>query len=338
MRIAINGFGRIGKNFLRIVLEDSKALHALQVVAINVGKGDPEAAALAFKYDTSMGTYPGTVSYSKGALIINDISIPLVRELDPEKAPWGKYSVDWVVEASGYFTSREGASKHLSSGARNVLITAPAKDEDITLIPGVNLPAFKKDTHRIVSLGSCTSNALFTLLKVVQDAFGIEKGCMTTVHAYTNTQPLLDVDSSIKDLRRGRAAAVNIVPTSTGAMEVIDRLMPELKGKIFGTSLRVPVAKVSLLDCTFLLKAEVTRELFNKAFLDASRISMKGIIEYTELPLVSSDYSGNSHSVVIDSLMTQTNGSFAQVFGWYDNEWGYSERLKDFLMFVDQLT
>ncbi|MBA3751826.1 type I glyceraldehyde-3-phosphate dehydrogenase [Candidatus Dependentiae bacterium] len=334
MRIALNGFGRIGKNFLRSVLSDKKALSILQVVVINVGKGDPEAAALAFKYDSLMGTYPGAVSYSQGKLHIDDVSIAVVRELDPSKAPWKNYSIDWVVEASGHFTSREGASKHIESDAHNVLITAPAKDEDITIIPGVNLSAYKKESHKIVSLGSCTSNALFLMLKVLNDSFGIIQASMTTVHAYTNTQPLLDVDSSISDLRRGRAAALNIVPTTTGAMDVVGRLMPELSGKIFGCSLRVPVAKVSLIDCTAFLGTSLTKESVNKAFLDASKTVMKGLIEYTDLPLVSSDYSGNGHSVVIDSLMTQAQGNFAKVFGWYDNEWGYSERVKDFLLFV----
>ena len=334
MRIALNGFGRIGKNFLRAVLLDKRASQALEIAAINVGKGDLQATALAFKYDSILGTYPGTVSYNNGSLAIDGKTIPLIQELDPLKAPWSNHSIDWVVEASGHFTSREGASKHLTSGARNVLITAPAHDEDITIIPGVNNEAFLPDVHRIVSLGSCTSNALFTVIKVAQDTFGIEQAYMTTVHAYTNTQPLLDVDSTVSDLRRGRAAGLNIVPTSSGAMKVVGRLMPELEGKLFGCSLRVPVAKVSLLDCTFFLQKAMTQEQFNKAFLDASQTTMKGIIGYTDLPLVSSDYGGNSHSVTIDSLMTEAHGSTAKLFGWYDNEWGYSERLKDFLVFV----
>lgn len=332
MRIAINGFGRIGKTFLRTLLADKRALKAIDVAVINVGKGDPQAAALALKYDTLMGTYPGPVEYKEGKLHVDDLSIPLISELNPENAPWKEYRIDWVVEASGHFTKREGAQKHLNAGAQGVLITAPAHDEDVTVIPGVNSDAFKPDKHKIVSLGSCTTNALFTMLKVIDDAFAIERAFMTTVHAYTNTQALLDVDATIKDLRKGRAAALNIVPTTTGAMEVVDRIMPHLVGKISGVSLRVPVAKVSLIDLTVLLKHSASAQDINQVFEKASQGSMKGFVQFTQEPLVSSDYSGNDNSSIIDGLMTQSQGNFAKVFGWYDNEWGYSMRLKDFLM------
>lgn len=332
MRIAINGFGRIGKTFLRTLLADKQALKAIDVAVINVGKGDPQAAALALKYDTLMGTYPGHVEYKDGKLHVDELSIPLISQLNPEDAPWKAYRIDWVVEASGHFTKREGAQKHLNAGAQGVLITAPANDEDVTVIPGVNSESFQLDKHKIVSLGSCTTNALFTMLKVIDDSFSIERAFMTTVHAYTNTQALLDVDASVKDLRKGRAAALNIVPTTTGAMEVVDRVVPHLVGKILGVSLRVPVAKVSLIDLTVLLKRSASAQDINQAFEKASEGYMKGFVQFTLEPLVSSDYSGNNNSSIIDGLMTESQGDFAKIFGWYDNEWGYSMRLKDFLM------
>ena len=334
MRIAINGFGRIGKSFLRTLLVDKKALSKIQVAVINVGKGDPQAAALALKYDTLMGTYPGHVEYKDGKLFVDELAIPIISELQPEKAPWKSYKIDWVVEASGFFTKREGAEKHLAAGAQGVLITAPAHGEDVTIIPGVNSELYQAGKHRIVSLGSCTTNALFTMLKVVDDAFQIEQAMMTTVHAYTNTQALLDVDATVKDLRKGRAAALNIVPTTTGAMEVVARVMPHLTGKITGVSLRVPVAKVSLIDLTVLLKKSATAEEINEAYEKAANGPMKGFVQYTNEPLVSSDYSGNNNSSIVDGLMTQSQGTMVKVFGWYDNEWGYSVRLKDFLMMV----
>ncbi len=332
MRIAINGFGRIGKSFLRALLVDKKALSSLQVACINVGKGDPQAAALALKYDTLMGTYPGPVSYKDGMLHVDELAIPVISELDPAQAPWKEYAIDWVVEATGHFTNREGAEKHIKAGAHHVLITAPAQGDDVTIVLGVNDKIYDRSKHTIVTIGSCTTNAIFPMLKVIHDSFGIEQGLMTSVHAYTNTQSLLDVDATVKDLRKGRAAALNIVPTTTGAMKVVDKIMPELVGKITGTSLRVPVAKVSLIDLTVFLKKPVSVQTMNQAFETAAQGPMKGIIQYTEEPLVSSDYSGNNHSVIIDSLMTQATGPAVKVFGWYDNEWGYSVRLKDFLL------
>ncbi len=334
MRIALNGFGRIGKTFLRVILADQKARDILKVAVINVGKGDPEAAAFAFKYDTLMGTYHGSVRFEGGKLYIDELVIPVISELDPEKAPWKSHGIDWVVEATGHFTKRDGAIKHITAGAKGVLITAPAEGEDAAIIPGVNYESYGHGKHVIVSLGSCTTNAFFPMLKVLEDSFGIEKGFMTTVHAYTNTQALLDVDATMKDLRKGRAAALNIVPSTTGAMKMVGKVIPGLLGKLVGTSLRVPVGKVSLIDLTVRLKKEVTVESVNRAFEEAAKGKLNGFLDYTREPLVSSDYAGNNHSVIIDSLMTQAIGNHAQVFGWYDNEWGYSERLKDFLLFV----
>lgn len=333
MRIAINGFGRIGKSFLRAVLADAQAAKKIEIAAINVGKGDPQAAALALKYDTLMGTFPGSVKYKDGALQIDELTIPVISELNPEQAPWKSLAIDWVVEASGHFTTREGAQKHLNAGAKGVLITAPAHGEDSTIILGVNRENYKS-TDRIVSLGSCTTNALFPMLKVMQDVFGIDRASMTTVHAYTNTQALLDVDATMKDLRKGRAAALNIVPTSTGAMDVVGRIMPELVGKLMGCALRVPVAKVSLIDLTVWMKRAASAQEINAAFDRTAHSSLDGILAFTREPLVSSDYSGDAHSVIIDGLMTQAQGNVGKIFGWYDNEWGYSVRLKDFLLSI----
>lgn len=335
--IAINGFGRIGKTFLRTLLADPACFDLLKVAVINVGKADPQAAAYALKYDTLMGTLPFNVEYRDKKLYIDKYAIDVIAELDPAQAPWRDYAIDWVVESSGYFTKRHEAQKHILAGAKSVLITAPAHDEDITIIPGVNSTAFDKTQHRIVSLGSCTTNALVTMLKVVDDAFGIEQACMTTVHAYTNTQALIDVDAPIKDPRRGRSAPLNIVPTTTGAMEVIGRIMPKLKGNITGCSLRVPVAKVSIIDLTFMTRQKLSKQEINAAFFTAADTNLQGIIAITLEPLVSSDYSGNSHSAVIDGLLTETQNNVNKLFGWYDNEWGYSMRLKDFLLHTSKV-
>lgn len=328
MRIAVNGFGRIGKTFVRALLEDP-AGHEL--VAINVGNADKELTALALRYDTLLGQYSGTVEYKDGALIVDGTTrIALINELDPAKLPWKSLEIDWVVEASGHFTTREGAHKHILAGAKRVLISAPATGDDATIIPGVN-QAMYHPSQTIVSLGSCTTNAVYPMLKVIKDSFGIEYGFMSTVHAYTNTQTLLDVDPHQKDPRRSRAAALNIVPSSTGAMEVVGKVMPELVGKLMGNSLRVPVGKVSIIDLTVHISRKASMKEINLAFEEASQGELAGIVGYSHEPLVSSDYSGNSHSVTLDSLLTQSMGQAIKVFGWYDNEWGYSVRLKDFL-------
>jgi len=333
INVAINGFGRIGRSFLRSVLEDQKTDKKLQVVAINVGPANLEAIAHGFKYDTIMGTYPGDVRIKNHELQIGSHRINLMSELNPEKIDWYKYSIDWVVDASGQFTRREGAKKHLKAGAKRVLITAPAKDEDITIIPGVNDFDYNPEFHKIVSLGSCTSNALVPMLKVLHDAFTVKRGFMTTIHAYTNSQVLLDVER--KDLRRARAAALNIIPTSTGAVQVIGKVLPNLNKLIDGTAIRVPVGIVSFIDLTITAETELNKEKINDAFAIAAReLPLQGILNISRNPLVSSDYKGNSFSVVIDSLLTKASGNMANVFGWYDNEWGYSERLKDFLLMV----
>lgn len=329
-RIAINGFGRIGRNLLRTITQDPHALKKIEVVAINVGPDRIEHTAHLFKYDTLMGIYPGTVSIEGTELVVDGKMIQIVAELDPLKLPWQSMNIDWVVDCTGQFTSREGASKHLKAGAKNVLISAPAKDEDVSIIPGVNDDMYDAQKHRIVSLGSCTTNAFLPMLKVLHDTFILEKCFMTTVHAYTSSQLLLDNDA--KDLRRARAGALNIIPTSTGAMKMVGKVIPELVGRVEAMALRVPVAKVSLIDLTCITKKKMTVESINNAFLEAAQGAMKNVMAYTQEQLVSSDFYGNPHSVIVDSQMTSVCGdTMAKTLGWYDNEWGYSERLKDFI-------
>lgn len=331
LRIAINGFGRIGRNFLRTIVQDKEALKKINVVAINAGPARSDLLAHMFKYDSLMGTYQGSVELRDNELIIDGHAIKIIAQMDPVKLPWKSLNIDWVVDASGHFTDRTGAQKHLQAGARSVLITAPAQGDDVTIIPGVNDEKYNKNKDHIVSLGSCTTNAFLTMLKLLHDAFTVERCFMTTIHAYTNTQVLLDVETS--DPRRSRAAAINIIPTTTGAMELIDKVMPELAGRVQATSIRVPVAKVSLLDVMIVTQKSLTVDSINQVFTKASQESMKNILAITHEPLVSSDFSGDSHSVVIDGLLTTVCGEkMAKLFGWYDNEWGYSERLKDFLL------
>ena len=334
MRIAINGFGRIGRNFFRALSEDKFASGAIELVAINVGPAKIENVAHAVKYDTLMGIYPGDVHMDNDSLVINGKHIKILTECDPAKLPWKELDIDWAVECSGRFTKREGAKKHLEAGAGHVLISAPACDEDVSIVPGVNDNAFNKDKDKIVSLGSCTTNAIVPMLKVLHDAFVIERGFMTTVHAYTNNQVLLDVDGS--DLRRSRAAAINIIPTTTGAMKMVGKIIPDLIGRVEAVAIRVPLPKVSLIDLTFSAKKAMTKDLINNVFEKASQSGpMKNILTITMEPLVSSDFNGDPHSVIIDGKLTDTNGeNMGKVFGWYDNEWAYSVRLKDFLLGV----
>lgn len=332
MKIAINGFGRIGRTFLRTVLEDENARKKLHMVAINVGPANIEFTAHMFKYDTIMGTYKGAVSLSKNTLMIDDYAIQIYAESDASKLPWKSLAIDWVVDASGAYTKREKAEQHLKAGANKVLITAPATDEDISIIPGINNGAYDPKKHAIVSLGSCTTNAFIPMLKVIHDAFGISNGFMTTVHAYTNSQVLLDVEA--KSLRLSRAAALNMIPTTTGASKMLAKVLPELGTAIKATSLRVPIDIVSLIDLTVITKKEISAQAINDAFAQAAASHLKNIVQITHEPLVSSDFKGNPHSVIIDGLSTETLGTTAKVLGWYDNEWGYSQRLKDFLMTV----
>jgi len=331
MRIAINGFGRIGRTFLRTILEDPASLAMLDVVAINIGPAPLDAVPYAFKYDTVMGTFPAPVVMRGDQLYIGDYAIQIIAETDPAKVNWEKFGIDWVVEASGHFTDREGASKHITAGARAVLITAPATDEDVTIVPGVNDDMFDRTKDTIVSLASCTTNALLPMLDILHRAFGVENGFMTTIHAYTTSQKLLD--GMDKKLRRGRAAALNIVPTTTGATKLLGKVLPELAGRVGGLSVRVPVAKVSLIDLTVTTREALSVDQIHEVFKAAIADRMGGIVDLTMEPLVSSDFGGNNHSVVIDGLSTAVvQNNTVKILGWYDNEWGYCQRLKDFLM------
>ncbi len=330
MKIAVNGFGRIGRNFLRAFLGDPVACQKAQIVAINIGPSNPHFVAHSFKYDTLLGVYPGSVSMEDDMLVIDGHKIKILAHTDPTSLPWKALAIDWVVEATGKFVKKSEAQKHCTAGARAVLISAPCQDADALVIMGVNESDFDRDQHTIVSAGSCTTNALVPLLQVILSSYKIQAAYMTTVHAYTNDQVLLDVDH--KSLRRGRAAALNIIPTTTGASSVVTKVFKELEGKIEGCALRVPVSKVSLCDLSFVVDRPLKKDELNKLFEKAQTTSLKGILSYTQEPLVSADFSNNPHSVIIDGQMTEAVGTLGKVFGWYDNEWAYSCRLKDFLI------
>lgn len=330
MKIAINGFGRIGRAFLRSILLDKHAKDSLDVVAINLGPSKDIRLDLLFKYDSIMKEFPGAVQFKDNVFTVDGKSIKVFTEADPTKLPWKSLGIDWVVEASGHFTSHQKASLHLSAGCKKVLVTAPVTDADVTIVPGVNDKAYDSNKHAIISLGSCTTNAFAPMVKIINDSFGIVNGMMTTVHAYTNDQVLLDVEH--KDPRRARAAAMNIVPTKTGAAKVIFQVFPELTGKLDAVAIRVPVPVVSLIDFAFVSSGALTVQDINQAFLKYANGEMKNTLQYVSDPLVSSDFIGNTHSCIFDSLLTQTIGNVGKCFAWYDNEFGYSCRLKDFLL------
>jgi glyceraldehyde 3-phosphate dehydrogenase (phosphorylating) len=324
-RVAINGFGRIGRLTLRTMLERHKK--DLTIVAINDMADLPTNAHL-FRYDSTYGIFPGKVEVGEGILKIDGFNISAINQKDPSRLPWRQLNVDIVIESTGVFTDAAQVRAHLEAGAKKVIITAPAKDEDITLVLGVNDSAYNPRKHHIVSNASCTTNCLAPVAKVIHDHFGIERGLMTTTHAYTNDQRILDLMH--KDLRRARAAAINIVPTSTGAAKAIGLVMPELKGKLHGLSLRVPTATVSVVDLVADLKKSASVEDLNNAFKKAAEGKMNRILAYSDEPLVSSDFRGNSASSIVDGLSTVVlEGRMAKVLSWYDNEWGYSCRVGD---------
>lgn len=336
INIAINGFGRIGRTFLKAALANSEFMENCRVVAVN-DLTDTKTLAYLFKHDSVSGNFKGEVKPKDNALIIDGSEIKVFAEKDPEKLPWSKLDVNIVVESTGRFRDREGASKHLKAGAERVLISAPAKEPDITVVYGVNHEKYNPKEHRIISNASCTTNALAPMVKVLHENFGIEKALMNTVHAYTNDQRLLDLPH--KDLRRARAAAINIIPTSTGAAKAIGIVIPELKGRIDGMAMRVPVADGSIVDLTSQLKKEASREEINNAFKRAAENELKGVLEYTEEDIVSCDIIGNSHSSIIDGKLTclcpiSEKENFIRTFAWYDNEFGFSCRMVDVINYI----
>jgi glyceraldehyde 3-phosphate dehydrogenase len=323
-RIAINGFGRIGRNFLRAAVERDAPL---EIVAVN-DITDARTLAHLLKYDSVLGPFKGTVEASDGGIVVNGSEIRVTAERDPANLPWRELDVPVVVESTGFFVDRDGASKHLSAGAEKVIISAPAKDPDVTLVLGVNDDAYDPAQHRIVSNASCTTNCLAPVARVLLDSFGIENGFMTTTHAYTGDQRLLDAPHS--DLRRARSAAMSVIPTSTGAAKAIGLVIPELKGKLDGFSMRVPVPDGSVVDLVVNLERAASIEEINAAVRErADTGPLKGILAYTEDPIVSQDIVGSSYSSVFDSQLTMANGKLAKVITWYDNEFGYSNRLVD---------
>jgi glyceraldehyde 3-phosphate dehydrogenase len=329
VRVAINGFGRIGRSFFRAVQASS---HEVKIVAVN-DLTDPTALAHLLKYDSVGGRFPATVEAADSSIIVDGVTIPVYAERDPGALPWGALGVDIVIESTGFFTDAAKAKAHLDAGAKKVIISAPANGEDLTVVMGVNHDSYDPQLHHIVSNASCTTNCLAPMAKVFHDTFGIEKGLMTTVHAYTADQNLQDGPHS--DLRRARAAAVNIVPTSTGAAKAIGLVMPELKGKLDGFALRVPVPTGSITDLTVEASREVTLEEVQAAFKKASDTGRyKGIMRYTEEPIVSSDIVGDPYSSIVDAGLIRVLGNQVKMSSWYDNEWGYSNRLVDLAAYM----
>ena len=323
IRVGINGFGRIGRNFFR-------AQHALgsdlEIVALN-DLGDAKTMAHLLRYDSNLGPFPGKVELADGVLVASGEKLQMLSERDPAALPWGDLGVDVVLESTGFFTDRDGAQKHLDAGAKKVVISAPASDPDITIVLGVNDDAYDPDVHHIVSNASCTTNCVAPLAKVLNDLGEIESGFMTTIHAYTQDQSLQDAPH--KDLRRARAAAINLIPTSTGAAKAMGLVLPELKGKIDGVAVRAPIATGSLTDLVVGLGRETSADEVQAAYKAAAGGPLEGILQYSEDPLVSTDIIGSAYSCIYDSELAMVHGRAVKVFGWYDNEWGYSCRLVD---------
>ncbi|WP_332629959.1 type I glyceraldehyde-3-phosphate dehydrogenase [Halalkalibacter flavus] len=327
-KIGINGFGRIGRNVFRAALNNP----AVEVVAIN-DLTDANMLAHLLKYDTVHGNLDAEISVNGNSLVVNGQEINISAERDPSKLEWANRGVEVVVESTGFFTKREDAAKHIEAGAKKVIISAPASDEDITIVMGVNEDKYDAGSHHVISNASCTTNCLAPFAKVLNDKFGIKRGMMTTVHSYTNDQQILDLPH--KDYRRARAAAENIIPTSTGAAKAVALVLPELKGKLNGGAMRVPTPNVSLVDLVAELNQDVTAEEVNNALREAAEGPLKGILNYSEEPLVSSDYNGNPHSSSIDALSTMVmEGSMVKVISWYDNESGYSHRVVDLVDYI----
>jgi glyceraldehyde 3-phosphate dehydrogenase len=331
-KVGINGFGRIGRNFFRAYLHKNPGF---EIVAVN-DLADPDVLAHVLKYDSTHGVLDADIGHSEGEITVDGKSLEVLSERDPTALPWADRGVDVVVESTGLFTDRDGASQHLTAGAKKVVISAPATDPDITIVLGVNDDKYDPEQHHIISNASCTTNSVGPMAKILRDNFGIDSGFMTTIHAYTTEQQLQDQIALTRkgkpDLRRMRAAALNIVPASTGAAKAIGEVIPELKGKLDGMAMRVPVPDGSVTDLVTVLSREATAEAVNDAFKAAAGSDhWAGILEYTEDPIVSSDIVGNPSSCIIDGLSTMAHGNLVKTIGWYDNEWGYSCRLVDLI-------
>ena len=331
IKIGINGFGRIGRNLLRASLGHPE----IEYLAVN-DITDAKTLAHLLKYDSVLGGFKGDVTATEDAIFVNGKKIEVLAEKDVAKLPWKDLGVDIVVESTGKYTKRPELVQHIEKGgAKKVVVSAPATDPDVTLVLGVNEHAYDATRHHIISNASCTTNCLAPVVKVLHDSFGVEKGFMTTIHAYTNDQKILDQPH--KDLRRARAAAISQIPTTTGAAKAVGLVMPELKGKIDGISIRVPTPNVSLVDLVAVMKKDVTEKDVNDAFKKAATGKLKGILEYTEEPLVSVDFLSNPHSAIVDGLSTKViDRTFLKVLAWYDNEWGYSCRLRDLILFISK--
>lgn len=332
IRAAINGFGRIGRNVLRSAKQSGQT--DIDFVAVN-DLTDASTLAHLLRYDSVHGAYPGTVEVSDHGLVVDGDEIRVLSERDPAKLPWGDMGVDIVVESTGIFTQRDAAAKHLEAGARKVIISAPGKNEDITIVLGVNGDKYDPDTHDVISNASCTTNCLAPVVKVLTDAFGFRHGLMTTIHSYTNDQRILDLPH--KDLRRARAAAMSMIPTTTGAAKATGLVLPEVDGRIDGMAIRVPTPDVSIVDLVAELEQDVTVDEVNAAFRAAADGPMAGVLDLSDEPLVSIDYTGNPYSSIVDGLATAViDGRMVKVLSWYDNEWGYSSRVVDLVGYVGE--
>jgi glyceraldehyde 3-phosphate dehydrogenase len=328
LRVAINGFGRIGRMVLRHAVREKN----IQIVAIN-DLSEPKILSHLFKYDSVHGAFSGKVETGDGQMIVNGKPIKIFAVKNPDELPWKSEAIDVVLEATGHFTARDQAELHLKAGAGKVIISAPATDPDITIVMGVNDSMYDPERHFVISNASCTTNCLAPVVKVLHETFGIEKGLVTTVHSYTNDQKILDLPH--KDLRRARAAALSMIPTATGAARAISLVLPELKGKLDGMAIRVPTPNVSVVDLVASLSKKTDAEKINAALKKASRGSMKGILDVTDEPLVSTDFNGNPHSSIVDGLSTKViEGDLVKVISWYDNETGFSRRLIDLMRLV----
>jgi glyceraldehyde 3-phosphate dehydrogenase len=330
IRVGINGFGRIGRNILRAALHDKD----IEFVAVNDITDAPTLAHL-LKYDSIMGNLPDDVKVEGDSIVVAGRKVKVLAVKDPGSLPWKDLGVEYAIESTGLFTDADKAKAHLAAGAKKVIISAPAKGEDFTVVMGVNLEKYDPKAHHVISNASCTTNCLGPVAKVLVDSFGIVRGQMTTIHSYTNDQKILDLPH--KDLRRARAAALSMIPTSTGAAKAIYLAIPELKGKLDGVAIRVPTPNVSVVDLTVQLEKPATAEAINAAFEKAAAGSMKGVLEVTYEELVSIDFRGNPHSSIVDAPLTKVvDGNLAKVFSWYDNEWGFSNRMKDLLRYMAQ--